>query len=48
MKTLIVLVIGILIGHFGPITVTKFLANGTSKVLVASGKVVDSANKMVR
>jgi hypothetical protein len=48
MKTAIVLIIGIVIGHFGPITVTKFLANGTSKVLVTSGKVVDSANKMLK
>lgn len=48
MKSAIFLVAGIVIGHFGPITVTKFLANGTSKVLVTSGKVVDSANKMLK
>lgn len=47
MKIIIALVVGIIIGHFGPLVVAHALANGTAKVLTTTGKAIDSVNKKV-
>lgn len=47
MKIIIALVVGIIIGHFGPIVVAHTIANGTAKVLTTTGKAIDSVNKKV-
>lgn len=47
MKIIIALVVGIIIGHFGPIVVAHTVANGTAKVLTTTGKALDTVNKKI-
>jgi hypothetical protein len=47
-KFIVALVLGIVIGHFGPIYVGKMTLHGTSFAMASGAKILDSANKMVK
>ncbi len=48
MKYILVLILGLLLGHFGPIYCLKWTAKTSSTVLHTSGKALDTANKMLK
>jgi hypothetical protein len=46
-KTILVLALGIAIGHYGPVGFAKLTMHATTTVLQASGNVVAGANNLI-
>jgi hypothetical protein len=47
-KTVLILVLGILIGHFGPMVCFHWTMHSSATVLHASGKILDTTSRLLK
>ena len=47
-KYLLVLTLGIVIGHFGPIASARWTMHSSATVLHASGKILDTTSRLLK
>jgi hypothetical protein len=47
-KAILILALGIIIGHFGPIASARWTMHSSAKVLHASGKLIDTTSGLLK